>query len=515
MVVIGLLVVLAAVLRFFRLDYQSLWVDEILSIQKARVILTDGLDAGLFYAHGPLFFYILAAILPDTPSEIILRLPSAIFGTAAVVVTYFLGKRFIGPQGGLVAGLLLAISPFAVWYSQEARYGSLFILMAALSILFAHRYFEDGRRRDLAIYVVATTLALFSFMGAIFLLLAQNVWMLTVARSARRLRPWILGQLVIAVVFVPWLIRAYEIDVNPLSSSEAGEDFSIARLRAGFSRPTEPVQVGYVMYVFGVGYSLGPSVRELHQDLTLRPVARKAPEVAVATLLVGALAVAGVVRSFKTSKRRALFLVLCVACSILGAYGLAMVTNIAYNVRYAAAGFPAFVVLLAWGLTAALQRSRWLGFVALAAVLGLMAFSLAQYYGDPEYAKEDSRGVARLLQKVRKPHEPLIVGSSGAPLAFYYPGPFYRWDRVMLISSPPAARGRSADRIWVAAMRTWERGFKDFLQGMDSCYELERRFDLPGYVLTAYRAQPPAGSTACSLTKIPPSTESGEPGIIR
>lgn len=515
--VLALLLVLAAGLRLFRLGGHSLWVDEILSIDRAQEILERGLDAHLFNAHGPLFFYLLAAIVPAQPSEFLVRLPSALFGVALVAVAYLLGRELIGRRAGLLAAALVALSPYALWYSQEARYGSLFMLLAAVSILFTRRFLEEGGGRAFALYVLSTLLMLFSFMGGVFLVLAQNLWALIVKPAGPIARRWILAQAIVGVVFIPWLVRAYEVDVNPFEDSE-GEDFSIGALQAGYSRPTHPIQVGYVFFVFGAGYSLGPSTQDLHQDLSLGSVKKKVAEVALAGLLVGALAVAGFRHTWRLSRKRAALLALCLLCPVLGAFAMSSMSKIAYNVRYTSAAFPAFIVLLAAGAAWFSGRPR-VGVPVLAGVAALFALSVVNYFADPDYSKEDSRGVARLVSELRGPGEPLVVGSAVGPFEHYYRGPFYRWDEVEVdpaakgerISAPAGARGKLLDsqRVWLAATRTWARpGFRKLLKEMESCYPLERRWSVAGYVLSTYRTRPEGGSGSCTLRETPAAAAS-------
>ena len=71
-------------------------------------------------------------------SEWALRFPSALAGAAAVTVLYYaaleLGrgtKRERSPYHAIVAALLFALSPFALWYAQDAKAYSLLMLAVA------------------------------------------------------------------------------------------------------------------------------------------------------------------------------------------------------------------------------------------------------------------------------------------------------------------------------------------------------------------------------------------------
>ena len=57
-------------------------------------------------------------------STVLVRLPSLVLGTAAIPVVFLLGRRVAGTRVGLFAAAILALSPFAIFYSTEARAGT-------------------------------------------------------------------------------------------------------------------------------------------------------------------------------------------------------------------------------------------------------------------------------------------------------------------------------------------------------------------------------------------------------
>src|SRR5438105_8231291 len=116
---------LAAGLRFYRIDAQSLWYDEgISAFQLTRSFPEIARAAGLD-THPPLYYWTLKiwGSLPGFgTTEIGLRSLSAVLGTAAVALTWLIGRRlFGGALPASCAALLLACSPLAVYYGQEVR----------------------------------------------------------------------------------------------------------------------------------------------------------------------------------------------------------------------------------------------------------------------------------------------------------------------------------------------------------------------------------------------------------
>ena len=126
---------LGTALRLYRLDDQSLWGDEALSLTMARLSLSqisDELTRNATNTFPPLYFYTLHGwlnIFGFGPLQA--RLLSAVCGTLAILTTFLLAKYVFDRRVGLVAALLVAISQLNVMYSQEARHiASYFFLLA-------------------------------------------------------------------------------------------------------------------------------------------------------------------------------------------------------------------------------------------------------------------------------------------------------------------------------------------------------------------------------------------------
>lgn len=179
---------LAAALRFLNLGYDSLWFDEVLTRQTAAA----GFAAALAVRdHVPLLYWLTTAALRLLPEhEVTLRLVSALAGVLAVPLLVALGRAVRLPRAGLWAALLLAVSPFAIHYSQEARHYALLLLFGLLATVLLLRALERDRRRDWLAYGVAAALALLTHYSAWLLLAAQAAvvagWLLGRARAGER-----------------------------------------------------------------------------------------------------------------------------------------------------------------------------------------------------------------------------------------------------------------------------------------------------------------------------------------
>ncbi len=126
---------LGAALRFWQLGGQSLWLDEVFTARTAaldvggilRIIRSD-LDTP------PLHPLLVHWFLALGNNEFVLRLPAAMAGVLSIPLMYLVGQRLLGRWVGLVAALFMALSPFAVYYAQEARMYALVLLFALLSL---------------------------------------------------------------------------------------------------------------------------------------------------------------------------------------------------------------------------------------------------------------------------------------------------------------------------------------------------------------------------------------------
>lgn len=131
-----LILAIAAGLRFYQLDAQSLWADEGNSAALAARSLGQITRDAANDIHPPLYYWLLhlwTGLFGH--SEAALRSLSALLGVLLVLTTAELGRRIYGVVTGLLAGLVAAVAPFQVYYSQEARMYILLALVAAVSML--------------------------------------------------------------------------------------------------------------------------------------------------------------------------------------------------------------------------------------------------------------------------------------------------------------------------------------------------------------------------------------------
>jgi hypothetical protein len=200
LLVAAALVVIAAIPRLVALRH-SLWFDELWSVDK-------------FMRHGPLYalthhegynnhllnsalgsvalwLHSFASPPPDPlalPPAWVVRLPAFLFGLAAVPMLYVAARPRAGRAVAALAALLLALSPFAVDFSAQARgYSALLFFTIAQTPLLASSL-ETGRARPLVAWVVCASLATVAHLYFVGVVAVDLLFVALVAVERRRRR---------------------------------------------------------------------------------------------------------------------------------------------------------------------------------------------------------------------------------------------------------------------------------------------------------------------------------------
>jgi mannosyltransferase len=412
----GLLAVLlgASALRLYRLGAQSLWYDETVSVFLAGKALPELVAHTAGDIHPP-GYYVLLHLWTGLAgsSDFAVAFPSVFFGLLLVVLAFRLGRRVYGPRVGLLAAVLVAISPYNLWYSQEVR---MYTLGAALGLglldtVLSLLAYPEGRVRIalLGLYALLAALGLWTLYYFAFLLIALNMmvllWWLAGWRQGRRswswLGGWALAQLGTLLLYAPWLPVAWRQATDP---------------------PVPPwrtlVDAGDVLVESWSALSLGQSVDP----------ARAWPGLCVFVLFL----VLGLAARTQPSRRWGPGLLAgYVFLPVLLIYLASFVTPL-YHVRYVFTYSPPFYVLVGAGATWLGRRWRPLAWLSLGIIAVLSAGSIHAYHTDPRYASDDHQAAVEFLAESWRPGDAILVNAGYA-----YPALVTYWD-----GDPIAWRGR-------------------------------------------------------------------------
>ncbi len=97
-------------------------------------------------------------------------------------VGYLIGRQLATRRIGLILAALIAVNPMLIWYSQEARSYSLLVFFGAVSFFFFVRALDTQRGRDLALWALASSLALCSHYFGVFAVAIEGAWLLVALR---------------------------------------------------------------------------------------------------------------------------------------------------------------------------------------------------------------------------------------------------------------------------------------------------------------------------------------------
>ncbi|WNZ22625.1 hypothetical protein HJG54_06975 [Leptolyngbya sp. NK1-12] len=249
-----LLLLLGLGLRLWQLNSKPLWLDEVLTalftmgrsyqdVPLQQFFPLTALDqlftvqpglscTDIAYrittesVHPPVFFCLLYRWLNWLPADFLrhpehwiwaLRFLPALFGVAAIGAIYWLNRVAFSAKAGLLAAALMAVSPFAVYLSQEARHYTLPMLLITLALAALVQMQQDLMRQNSLRPLVWLGWSLLNLLGlythyfCILALIAQIValtgWMLVHQRQLLR-RHWGAWGLAIAAIgigYLPWL----------------------------------------------------------------------------------------------------------------------------------------------------------------------------------------------------------------------------------------------------------------------------------------------------------------------
>lgn len=166
-----------AVLRFYHIDFQSIWLDEVHTMNEANPKNSFGELYNVIMSGEqmpPLFFYILYFLFKIFGyTTFVARMYAAVLGISSLYAIYILGKELINKQIGLIAALLLCINSFHLYYSQEARPYGFLLLFSMLAFYRLIRYIKIPTRKNAIIYGVFSALMIHSHFFGLFALFAQ------------------------------------------------------------------------------------------------------------------------------------------------------------------------------------------------------------------------------------------------------------------------------------------------------------------------------------------------------
>lgn len=207
---VGALLVATAT-RLPMLGQQSLWWDEGItySLIRPEARINVVFENTLMTRDAAPLYYLLLRMWTALfgTSEFVLRVPSAFFGIINVALMYSLGKLSAHRNTGVWAAWFLAVNPFHIWYSRDARPYTLALMLVTCVMrcfLLGIRY---GKWRHwLALMSVSGLAYLTHYITGAIGVIQLSFFLTTLRKTYRSLRKWIAVQALGVIPAASWLI---------------------------------------------------------------------------------------------------------------------------------------------------------------------------------------------------------------------------------------------------------------------------------------------------------------------
>jgi hypothetical protein len=414
----ALLLLCAWALRLYRLEAQSLWWDEGISLHLATSSFAEIVRDRLDNIHPPLYFFILKGWLALVgASPFTGRYLSALASLVQVALIFSAARYWSRKESGgaltpWLATALILISPLSVIYGQEIRVYAFLPLVYLAMLLSTERILaSDGRKiAPLLVLGASEWLGLHLHYIALFGVAYVGLWgsVAFLRRGDRMaLRRWLFVQVAVIVACLPWFLAVarnltaigVEANAGTFTAEAVPLSFLFAQVWAfhltglAGSLASDFVQVGAIIAAAMVIILLA---LKLTVDRRSQSIADPRP------------------LAFRLAAHWLLPLI-----SALVVWNVRSFSHPRYIVMFAALFIPLAAALL-------YPARRWLHRLAAlflaAAIVSLSIWGLRHYFFDSGAAKPDMRGVARYLESKAGPDDLIIVPDTDWSLPFEYEG---------------------------------------------------------------------------------------------
>jgi len=449
-------------LRVFALDVQPLWWDEGYSLFFATRDLVTMLERTAIDIHPPLYYALLHVWLNAMGKDAnAARLFSVLVGTATIPLLFAFARALFSTRVALTTALVLALAPFAIYYSQEVRMYGLVTLLALASWYLFVRLLDatPGKPRTALLamlYIVTTTAALYTQYYAAFILVAQIVvvmlhrWQNRRATTAdHRSTPivyWLAAWSAIALLYLPWIVYAGPKLYSYVTAKVAIEKYAPLDPFTFLAQHLVALSIGHVTALTWLAWA--------------------------SVVMLGLVVVAGRQGTGKQTT--------CLLTYLAVPLALGYLVNLVYpfhpirSERLLLFVAPAFCLLVALGIHALWNRRAWYGRFALLIVTTISALSLADFYNVARYPQDDYRPLIAEMQTLAQTNDVFLAIY---PWQIGYLEAYYTGAPLRIIETPSdvwiknsAQMHRALDtlteqraRLWLPALQTQGRILEDAL----------------------------------------------------
>lgn len=367
-----LILLMGLSLRLYNINTKSYWLDEETSIIFANKELNELIKNAETETHPPFYYLILKFwINLFGESETATRSLSVLFGVISIFMMYKISCLLFSKKVGLISSLILSISAFHIKYSQETRMYSLMVMLAITSMYFFIKTTQEKTFKTATYYIISSIFLLYSHMYGLFIIIAQNIYVLTMLLSSKlqgkiKLKKWIIIQSVIIIFFIPWIIILFK----QLTRTATGEFGNIIWL-------TKPTITSLFMTLLNYTY---------YNSITI--------------ILLFILALISVRSGIKDNY----LLILWFLTPILLPFLISFITPI-YHAKYTIAASVAFYLLASNGISKI--KNKKVSITVISSIIILSLISTVLYYQEDEL--EPWKDIANYIDKKAEKNDLIIV----------------------------------------------------------------------------------------------------------
>jgi mannosyltransferase len=258
---LALITLFGAALRFYKLGAWSFWIDEIYTINHALAhfstpqLILENIPPSRNWI--PVSVMLSAPVFNAwTVNEFSARLVAAIFGVITIPALYFPIKNIFNTRVALITVLLLAVSPWHLEWSQNARGYTSLVLFSWLAVFAFYFGLEKDRPSSFLWFYIFLYLAASERLVAVFILPALALYLLAVKFSPIE-KPIGLRARNMYILLAPFLLFAvYEIFNLINSGGSITGAILIEIINTFFGKPIENPLAQTIFQVFKLGVPL-------------------------------------------------------------------------------------------------------------------------------------------------------------------------------------------------------------------------------------------------------------------
>lgn len=196
---------LAAVLRLTQLGTESVWVDEMYSLDDAVNFSFRDINIRPFY-----YMLLKGWMMLGGSSDVWLRSLSVLLDLGAIAFAYLLCQYALGRTAAWMTALIMALSPLMLNHAQEIRMYPLITFLTLGGTLALAHALEQPTRKLIGLWAIARLLALLTSPLMILMFLPDCLlYGLTYWRKWPQLRVFLYGLLFIGATWGPLLLREF------------------------------------------------------------------------------------------------------------------------------------------------------------------------------------------------------------------------------------------------------------------------------------------------------------------